>query len=147
MAFGLYWVLTSFGLLPWIGGLMMLIGAALAADGALRLARPPDGGGAGVVAVSERQITYLSGTGGGAVSLDRLSRVAVSHAVGRAPVWLLVDGEGNRIAVPADAEGAQQVFDALSPLPGLGQATLLRAMRDTAPGTRDLWSRGPRRLG
>ena len=54
-----------------------LIGAALVIEGVRRARLPDTAGGVGVVEVDERQITYLGPLGGGAVSINELSRIIV----------------------------------------------------------------------
>ncbi len=147
LALGLWLAVGQVGIMRWIGVLIGLGGAAILREGILRLRRPGDGGGAGVVSVTERQITYLSGPGGGVVSADSLALVAIERHGTGAPVWFLADREGNTVAIPADAENAGALYDALAPLPGLGQQELLRAATETAPGRRVLWRAAPDRLG
>ncbi|TDL75212.1 hypothetical protein E2L08_14960 [Palleronia sediminis] len=144
---GLWWIVAAGGLLPWVGAVLVLVGSAVAWEGTARALRPADGGGAGVVDVTERQITYMSAQGGGAVSLDTLAVVAIERRAGAAPLWTLADMDGRRISVPSDATGADQVADALAALPGLTHAALLGALRDPSPGAAVLWRRAPERLG
>ncbi len=143
---GLWWALTDQGLMRWLGVVLALGGIGVVREGIVRARRPRDGGGAGIVSVTERQITYLSGPGGGAVSADSLTGVAIARD-GGAPVWHLSDAEGRQVAIPADAENADALFDALSALPGLTQAELVAALREGGAGRRVLWRRAPRRLG
>ncbi len=146
-ALGLWWAAGGAGIMRWVGVALAFGGVAILREGLLRLRRPPDGGGAGIVSVTERQITYLSGPGGGAVSVDRLGLVAIECSAGGAAVWHLADRDGNNVAIPADAENAGALYDALSPLPGLGQEELLRAAREQGAGRRVLWRATPDRLG
>lgn len=147
LLFGLWLAVAGAGFLRWLGVLVALGGGAILREGLLRLRRPRDGGGAGIVSVTERQITYLSGHGGGAVSADSLSLVAIERLGTGVPLWRLADRDGNSVAIPADAENADALYDALSPLPGLGQGELLRATAEAGPGRRVLWRAAPDRLG
>ncbi len=147
VALGLWWGFGATGIMRWVGVVLALGGVGILREGVLRLRRPKDGGGAGVVSVTERQITYLSGPGGGVVSADSLALVAIERHGTGAPVWMLGDREGNSVAIPADAENAGALYDALGALPGLGQDHLVRAVRETAPGRRVLWRATPERLG
>lgn len=147
MALGLWWALGSTGLMRWLGAVLAVGGVAVAREGAIRLGRPRDGGGAGVVSVTERQITYLSGPGGGAVSADSLARVAIVRPGSGPAVWHLTDAEGRHVAVPVNAENAAALFDALAALPGLAQEDLVSAARRGGGGEEVLWLRGPERLG
>ncbi len=147
VALGLWWALGSTGVLRWVGAVLAVGGVAVAREGAIRLRRPRDGGGAGIVSVTERQITYLSGPGGGAVSADSLARVAILRPGTGPAVWHLTDGEGRHVAVPVDAENAAALFDALAALPGLAQEELVAAARRGGRGEEELWRRAPERLG
>ena len=145
-ALGLWWALTAFGVLRWVGVVVAIGGVAVLFEGAMRLRRPRGGGGAGIVSVTERQITYLSGHGGGAVSLDTLRRVAVRRDGGSAR-WRLFDAEGRALEIPADAENADAIFDALTALPGLAEQDAVAALTDARSGETVIWEAGAKRLG
>ncbi|SPJ22951.1 hypothetical protein [Palleronia abyssalis] len=146
LAVGLWLALTSFGGTRWVGVVVAIGGIAIMREGIMRLRRPSDGGGAGVVNVTERQITYLSGTGGGAVSLDILSGVAVERDGRGGATWHLMDTEGRQVAIPADAEGARAIFDALAAIPGLSEEEAVAALKAEGRGRQTIWSKGPKRL-
>lgn len=146
IAVGLWWAVGSYGVMRWVGVVVAIGGAAILREAVVRLRRPKDGGGAGMVNVTERQITYMSGTGGGAVSADTLAHVAIHRSGNGPPVWHLADTQERRIAVPADAEGAGALFDALAALPGFDESAAVAALRDTSPGARVLWTGAPARL-
>lgn len=57
VALGIYWA-SGFGLLKWVGIVVILIGAALLVAGVQRARFRMGKGGPGVVQVDERQITY-----------------------------------------------------------------------------------------
>ncbi|WP_051928467.1 hypothetical protein [Palleronia rufa] len=143
---GLWWALTAFGVLRWVGVAVALGGGAVLLEAARRLRRPRGGGGAGIVSVTERQITYLSGHGGGAVSLDGLRRVSVLRD-GGAPRWRLFDGDGHGLDIPADAENAEAIFDALIALPGLAEPDAVAALTEARSGETVVWEAGAKRLG
>lgn len=143
---GLYWALSDGGILRWVGVAFVLGGVAIMREGLARGRRPRDGGGAGVVDVSERQIAYLSGPGGGAVSLDALDAVAIVIDEGGAARWAIQGADGTRLDIPLSAEGAGQVFDAVAALPGVTHEQTLSAARATEPGRRMLWQRDRPRL-
>ena len=144
---GLWLAIANYGITRWIGVLLVLGGIAIAREGATRLMRPRDGEGAGVVDVTERQITYLSATGGGAVSLDTLSRVTLDRSGAAAPVWDISDTLGNRVQVPSDAANANAILDALAADSRIDSARVLSALRDSGRGTVVLLDAAPKRLG
>lgn len=150
---GLYWALGDAGLMRWIGGAFIVGGLAIAREGFSRAQRPADGGGAGVVVVDERQVTYLSGLGGGAVSIDGLHLVEVeTTAAGPGAsdlFWHLYQGD-THLVIPGDAEGAAQIFDALAALPGVNYQAALTAASSTDAARYVIWRSAdtplPRRL-
>ena len=143
---GLYWAVFEPGVMRWVGVAFVLGGVAILREGLARGRRPRDGGGAGIVDVNERQIAYLSGHGGGAVSLDALDRVAVDVPQRGTVRWVIEGSDGTRLEIPLDAEGAGQIFDAVAALPGVTHAETLAATRAAAPGGRTLWQRHRPRL-
>ena len=146
LVLGLWWAFTSVGTIRWIGVVVAIGGVAILREGAQRLRRPAGGGGAGIVHVMERQVTYLSGEGGGAVSLDSLERVEILGADGTA-TWGLIDAEGRAVRIPADAERSDALFDALVALPGFPEDDAVSALARPEPGRRVIWDRGAKRLG
>lgn len=139
LAFGLRWALGS-GVLAVFGILIALIGGALIYVGILRgrLRRP--GRGAGVLQLVEGQLGYFGPDTGGVVAVDLIQRISKSG-----DTWLIEDTEGTRLEIPANAAGADCLFDVFAMLPGLDMSTL--ASDD--PGPREtalLWTRPSRQL-
>ena len=113
----------------------LLIGAALFIEGVRRARLPHDTGGVGVVEVDERRITYLGPHGGGALSINELSRVKV-RTTNLGPLasdffWEFTDREGQRLTIPGDAENASALFDALTALPGADYEAVIKASGST----------------
>lgn len=115
---GIYIGFTTFGLTRWAGVLIFGMGALIAFDGYRRVRFPWGSNGAGIVEIDERQITYLSATGGNSVSLDNLQRVELHRNARGRKTWVFYDAEG-MLAVPTDASGSENLYDALVALPGL----------------------------
>lgn len=138
---GLYWAFFDGGLMRWVGVAFVLGGIAILREGLARGRRPRDGGGPGLVDVNERQIAYLSGHGGGAVSLEALDRVMVDVPQAGTARWVIEGSDGTRLEIPLNAEGAAQVFDAVAALPGVTHEQTLAATRTTTPGSRTLWQK------
>lgn len=140
----------SFGIRRWLGVFGVLIGAALLFEGVRRARLPHGRGGPGVVEVDERRITYFGPLGGGAVSVDDLSRVAIRKA-NRGPrvsntFWDLTTTDGTTLTIPSDAEGASALFDALAPLKGVDYEAAIRAASATDADLFVVWESGVRRL-
>lgn len=124
-----------------------LIGAALFIEGVRRARLPDKSGGVGVVDVDERQITYFGPLGGGAISINELSRVKV-RTTDHGPAvsdffWEFTDRHGQRLTIPGDAENATALFDALTALPGADFEKVIQASGSTEVGEFLVWERTP----
>ena len=141
---GLWWLVATFGPLRWMGLILALLGggATLAAVQRMRFSR--GGGGQGVVRIDEARIEYLGPFGGGMVDLGTLRRLDLDREARPAHWWLLTT-EGPGLAIPVDAEGADDLFDAFARLPGLPPPNLTRALERTG-GRETLWQRPEPRL-
>ena len=143
LGLGLWWAWTAFGLLLYLSFPLVFIGVAILWTGIRRARFPRARGGAGVVDVDERQITYFGPGHGAAVSIDALVRVEVRtlgrgveglswvfHAVGQPP-----------LVIPGNAENAESLFDALAALPGVDYAAAGRAGEAEEEGVHLLWQK------
>jgi hypothetical protein len=132
---------TSTGLPALLGLALALIGVVLAVTG-LRHARfdVSDEIAPGVVEVVEGQITYLSPITGGSVALDDLVEVVFRRTAMGEAFWRLVSTEST-LYIPEGARGAEQLLDALSPLPGFDGGRMIRAVRSRRETTVKVWSR------
>ncbi|PIE08183.1 MAG: hypothetical protein CSA74_03100 [Rhodobacterales bacterium] len=128
LALGLWWGLTSLGLVKWTGWALAAGGGAMLWASVQRARFRASGGGLGVVELDERQIIYLAPVGGGMLSLDGLREVAILPDMSGLPVWRFT-GAGERLSVPASAAGAEALFDALTALPGADIEAAIRASR------------------
>ncbi|EPX81791.1 hypothetical protein [Litoreibacter arenae] len=134
-----------------IGGVFFIAGLAFSWT-AWRRARlaPKRHDGPGVVEVDERQITYFAPLGGGAVSINDLARVTIltndQGPFSEDVHWLLEENGGSRLLIPNSAEGAAQLFDALSALTGVDYEAAIRAMGTTEPDSFVIWAKEPARL-
>lgn len=142
LALGLWWGLTSLGLLKWLGWALALGGGAMLWAAAQRARFRGGHGGLGVVYVDERQIAYYAPVGGGVISLDALTEVSIAPDRAGLPVWRFKAGV-ELLRVPASAEGTEALFDALTALPGVDIEAAIRATR-TPPGAPVMiWKSGP----
>lgn len=140
LALGLWWGLTSLGLIKWIGWVLVLGGGALLWAAAQRARFHGGHGGLGVVYVDERQVAYYAPVGGGVVSLDTLAEVMIVPDRAGQPVWRF-SGGGERLSVPASAEGTEALFDALTALPGVDIEAAIRASRGRPDKPVTIWKR------
>lgn len=129
------WVMTG------IGAALTIAGLAVGVVSLRRLTFKAANDGPGVVEVTERQITYFTSQSGGAVSINALARVtALRDAAQSAPEglhWLLEEDGGPRLIIPANAAGADALFDAFSALPGFDFGAV-----NSKNATHTAWSRG-----
>lgn len=150
LAFGLWLAATSWGALFFIGCGLASFGAATIYTGLRRARFPRHSGGPGVVEVDERRITYFGPAGGGSISVDDLTRVILrtsnTDLAGASLVWDFSDSEGNTISIPADAENAEALLDALSALSGVDYDAVQRADIATGNVVIPVWQKRTARL-
>lgn len=140
-ALGLWWVLTGFGLVEWLGWALMTAAAALTLAGLQRLRFRRGGGGPGVVVVDEGLIAYLGPVTGGTVARSEITALALDPG---GPHWVLSQPGQPDLRIPLDAEGAEALFDAFAALPGLRTEHMLARMRRPGPEPETLWQRHAR---
>ncbi len=140
---GLWLMLDGIGARFWFGSLVAMFGIGLVVAGIPRARARLGGGGAGVVDIDERRITYFGPVSGGAMALGDIERIAVDP--GRR--WVLTSDKGDQMTVPMTAEGADQLFDAFTALPGMSQATLVRVIEREVSARRVIWQKPQARLG
>ncbi len=140
------WLITNrFGALNLIGWGLAVGGFAMLVAG-VRHARFPAGtGGTGIVELDERQLTYFSADIGGAVSLDDLLKVAIRTSdegpLASDMFWEWTDATGQTLTIPSDAEGSDQIFDALSALSGVDYDAIMKASGDDSPNYFVIWQK------
>jgi len=150
VALGIYWAFTVFGFLLYFAFLVIIAGLAIIWGGFRRARFPSRGGGAGLVEVDERQITYFGPRGGMAVSIDALVRVEVEtmaqSLVGPDLYWVFYTDGAPAMRVPGNAEGVGGLFDALTALPGVDYHAATAAASASEPGVYAIWGKELRRL-
>ncbi len=139
--FGIRWSGRG-GALGWIAlaaAALALFWLRAALLGALA-ARPVTG--AGLVVLREGEIGYMGPNRGGFLDLDGLVRVEIYLvAPGRDPVWRLVGADGEALTIPASAEGADHLPEALTALPGFSDFTAVGILQRDRPGRHVVWER------
>ncbi|MFY0621853.1 MAG: hypothetical protein JXQ89_09180 [Pelagimonas sp.] len=141
LALGLYWsFFTGGGLLHWIGYGVAAIGAAFVFSGVRRARFGLSGEGLGFVQVTEREISYFTPDGGGAVSVDNLMRVSIEVLGPEQVRWIFVSDEGS-LAIPYDASGTEALFDVLSALPGAQFETAIQVLAGSETHSSVIWRR------
>lgn len=118
--------------------LLLWFRSALAAA----LARRRDGG-PGVVVLREGEIGFWGPREGGFVRLAELERVEIIGPSRGGPLWLLDAGREGRLVIPAGAEGADRLFEALQALPGFSDLEAAQMLHTPRPGRSIVWERRP----
>ncbi|SDF29333.1 hypothetical protein [Limimaricola pyoseonensis] len=140
---GLWWALTSFGILQWLGWLLAALGGGLVVGGIQRWRFRQEGRGPGIVRIDEGRVAYMGPLTGGTVDLDAVTRLRLDRSA-RPAHWLLETGS-EVLAIPVTADGAEALFDAFAALPGLKRGRMLELLNGTGRDAVTVWTR-PARL-
>ncbi len=128
-----------------IGGAVLLGGLAAAWAGYRRALFTGHGQGPGLVEVDERQITYMTAAGGGAVDLAAITRLEICTGRDTGPCWVLRQEGGPSLFIPVEALGAEKLFDALLALPGIDSSRLVAARQNPPVDCDTIWQRSRQR--
>ena len=138
---GGYW---SFGIGPgilmWIGYVALIFGAILFFAGVQKGRSRTGGGGPGVVQVIERRIGYFGPLNGGVVDLDAVTSLNFDPSE-HPPHWVITHEMGPALHIPANAEGADVLFDVFASLPGLSPGRLASVSKHEGTQPIVLWRR------
>ncbi len=140
------WIVTFGGwFYQGLGLLIVALALGLSFVGWRRLRFHRDGQAAGVVEVTEGQITYLGPTGGGFAARTEVTEIALAFdAAGRAH-WRIAQTGAPTLSIPVSATGADALFDAFVALPGATPARILAALdRRPHQGPVTVWRRNDR---
>jgi len=138
---GVFWLLTTLGLLRALSGIIVAIGVALLWSGIQRGRFNHGAGGLGVVSLDERQITYMAPAGGGFASLDALTQVEIGPDMAGFPVWRF-RSPGEVLTIPTSAEGSEALFDALAVLKDIDLQAAIRASSGKPKTPVVIWQKG-----
>jgi len=129
VALGLWIGIDGFGLVLWFGCAVAVLGGVLAWAGVQRARFRTGQGGAGVVQLDERQITYFGPAQGGIVALDALARIELARDAAGSACWQLFEPGRLPLRIPVNAEGSEALFDAFAALDGLDVEKMLSTLR------------------
>ena len=132
-ALGLWWGLTSMGLVMVFGWALVVLAAMLIWSAWQRMGFATSGEDPGLVDVLEGQISYFSAQAGGFASLSELVEIRILQA-GSQRSWVLISQGWPDLVIPVGAAGAEKLFDAFAALPGLTGGMLVAALQ-TEGGT------------
>lgn len=97
----------------------------------------------GIVVIDEARIAYFGPRGGGFVDLPSVARVEIVTRPHIPPAsahaWVITTEDGERLTIPLGAEGADNLLDALSPLPGIDFDAGISAVLSRRPGRAVVW--------
>jgi hypothetical protein len=148
LALGVWMVWQGYSQLApvsFVAGLAATATGASLLLGAIRRLRLRGELGEGVVVIDEARIAYFGPRGGGFVDLPAIVRVEIVTRPHVPPdsahAWVLTAEDGTRLVVPIGAEGADGLFDALSPLPGIDFDAGAAAVATPGPGRVTVWQR------
>lgn len=141
---GLWWTAGS-GILKWVGVAITLGGAVLIYTGLQRARFRSANGGPGVVTVDEGEISYFGPLSGGVASIADLNMVVLDPTQ-KPPVWILQQPRQMDIAIPVNAEGTDQLFDAFAKLPGIRTEYMLSSLKADNSQPVVIWAKPVGRL-
>lgn len=148
-ALGANWALGGDGLIRWIGLPVLLVGFALLIAGLQRARVRPRSGGAGVIELDEAQLIYFLPEGGVVIPLSSIARIEIEALgdKGRGEIhWIFTDREGQKTRIPASAEGAERLLDALAQFPGARYQKVIAASVVRKPENFVIWQEHVARL-
>lgn len=141
LLWGIWWALTGIGITTWLGYIFSLIGIVwgVAAMQRARFAQGDDG--LGVVQIRERRLAYFGPLDGGIMDVADLSRLEIDPTSHPDPSWILTSIEGQVLAIPINAKGAEGLFDVFAALPDIKTHVVLDVLSHTPDARVTVWSR------
>lgn len=141
----IYWLWLGFSRPSYfyigLGVVLVLVSGPLLYIALIRLRLRSQGEAAGIVEVRERNIVYFSPHLGGDVSLEGLSKIAISPSKTGSFNWILYAPEQRPLIVPFTAKGADRLLHAFSALPGLSLERLNKALKADRNVMHIVWQR------
>ena len=138
---GVWWALTGVGINVWLGYIFCLIGIGWSVAAVQRARFAQDGDGPGVVQIRERRLAYFGPLDGGIMDVADLSRLEIDPTSHPDPSWVLTSIEGQVLAIPINAKGAEGLFDVFASLPDIKTNTVLDVLSRTPDARVTVWSR------
>jgi hypothetical protein len=144
LATGVWLLARTLGLTALLGVAMATVGAVMLPRAIRRIRMGAEAEAPGMVEIVEGRIAYFGPVSGGATGLDLLREVALRRTPDDAAWWMLSSEGARPLLIPAGARGAEDLPEALSPLPGWSTERAAAALRDRTRGVTVLWRRAPR---
>ena len=143
---GVYLAVRSIGFVSIIGTSVAIAGALLVFAGIQRGRFRAGVDGAGVVHVDEGQVTYFGPLEGGSVVVADLEQVDLDPGPDTSPVWVLHDHSQPPLRIPADAQGAETLFDVFASLEGVQLEPMLATLNSNLKERAVIWKSKTRAL-
>jgi hypothetical protein len=103
-----------------------------------RLSQPADA--PGIVTVTERRIGFWGPRGGGFVALADIVRIELLTDPALGAIWRL-STPGGALDIPASAQGADALYDAFAPLPGIDWDAVAGAIDGPFTAMNTVWEK------
>lgn len=142
--FGVNWALSAVGFMSMLGIAMTVAGALLTFAGIQRARFRCGDSGPGVVTIDEGQVTYFGPLDGGTVHIDELTQIdlAPSETIKGTYEWLLLArSSAEPLRIPANAVGADALFDVFTRLEGVRTNKLLSQINQKIANQIVIWRR------
>ena len=138
---GVWFAVQGRGILAVLGILMVVVGVALIFAGRQRARFRRGREGAGVVYVTEGQITYYGPVTGGAVAIASIYELILNPLPAEGPVWEVRAPNRPPIRIPVNAGGAEALFDVYSGLEGLNTEEMMAKLDAPGHAPNVIWTR------
>ncbi|CUH84625.1 hypothetical protein [Thalassovita mediterranea] len=145
-ALGAHWFLTSFGLFRAMGALIVILGGVWVILAVRRARFDRGGGGAGVVTLDEGRLGYFGPETGGTLAVEALVSIRMLVDEKGRKSWYILAQDTTPLDIPVNAEGADQLFDVFSNLPGLDMKVVQAALDEPLNEEILLWHVDMRKL-
>jgi hypothetical protein len=94
-----------------------------------------------VVQVRERRFAYFGPLDGGVMDVDDLRILEIDPTSHPSPSWVLTGEGGQRLAIPVNATGAEDLFDVFAALPDIKTQAMLDVLSRTPDARVVIWQR------
>ncbi|MBU2867725.1 hypothetical protein [Pacificibacter marinus] len=139
MVLSLWWAMSSFGFMRWLGFGVALICIFLAFAAFQRARFASRGQGVGVVEIDEGIISYLTAYTGGQVEIEMLTSVILIPADKGIAHWQLEASGQIPLTIPLNAVDAEKLFDVFVSLDGIETERMLRQIKETPKSPVVIW--------
>lgn len=127
LVLAVYWIVNGIGILRFVGIAVLIVSILFIVAGIQRAKFRVKGVGAGVVQVTEKQVTYFGPLNGGALAIDDLIQLDLDPTHHPAN-WVLRQAGHDPIHIPVTAKGSDALFDVFGNLPNINTKNMLEQL-------------------